>query len=193
MRLFGRNKNVEQVPSEVQDYYRSERRERVGLAWLLALGTLVVTLIIAAGLFFGGRWTYRKITGNDNKTPQTAQQDQNQNGQTSSTNTDQSNNDQQKNEGQNNGQNGSTSSPSPAPAPTPTPTPTPAPQGSGSGPAPNPAPAPTPTPSPTPVAAASTTDPRLANTGPGDTIALFVIVSIAGAVAHRMVWARYRQ
>jgi cytoskeletal protein RodZ len=188
MKLFGRNKNnVDQVPSEVQDYYKSERRERVGLAWLLALGTLVVTLIIAAGLFFGGRWAYRKITGNENKTPQTAQQ-QNQNqegGQTSSTNTDQGNN----NQGNNQDEGGNHSGSTPPPASTPTPTPTP--------------PAPTPTPTPpaqennsvataTPQSAPAP-DTSLANTGPGDVIAAFVLTAVAGTIAHHVVWVRNRQ
>jgi cytoskeletal protein RodZ len=39
------------------------------MAWLLAVGTLLVTFIIAAGLFFGGRWAYRTVfDNNDNKT-----------------------------------------------------------------------------------------------------------------------------
>ena len=62
------------VPSEVQNYYQSERRDRAGIAWVLALGTLMLTLILAFGLFFGGRWAYRKVANKDNKPTQTASQ-----------------------------------------------------------------------------------------------------------------------
>lgn len=49
------------VPEEIQDYYAAERRGRTGIAWLLALATLLTTLALAAALFFGGRWVYRKV------------------------------------------------------------------------------------------------------------------------------------
>ena len=67
--------NTDSVPEEIQNYYQSERRDRSGVAWLLALGTLMVTLVVAFGLFFGGRWAYRKIANRDKpaETSQTAQ------------------------------------------------------------------------------------------------------------------------
>ena len=55
------------VPAEVQDYYESTRRSHTSIVWLLALGTLVVTLVLAMGIFFGGRWTYRSVTHKKNK------------------------------------------------------------------------------------------------------------------------------
>jgi cytoskeletal protein RodZ len=67
---FQKNKAEEQLPSEVQDYYQAEKREKQSLAWLLALGTLVVTVALALGVFFGGRWVYRKIA-NKPSTPAT--------------------------------------------------------------------------------------------------------------------------
>lgn len=70
-----RNQDTSSVPAEVQDYYQSERRERVGVAWLLAVGTLLATLAVVIALFFGGRWVWNKIAGNDDKkTPTTSQQ-----------------------------------------------------------------------------------------------------------------------
>ncbi|HTE21467.1 MAG TPA: hypothetical protein VK674_00310 [Candidatus Limnocylindria bacterium] len=77
MALFNRN-NRTNVPAEIQEYYQTERRERAGIAWLLALGTLVVTILLTAGIFFAGRWTYRKVAGDDNKPP-SSQVAQNQN------------------------------------------------------------------------------------------------------------------
>jgi hypothetical protein len=174
MKLFGRDKNnLESVPSEVQDYYRSERRERTGLAWLLALGTLVVTLIIAAGLFFGGRWAYRKVTHTDRRPSVATQQQQGaqHDGHASSTNTDQGNN-------QNQGQSSGTQS-------QPNPTPTPAPSTSQ--------PSTTPAPAATPPATAPSTNGALVNTGPGDTVAVFALMAVAGTLAHHLVWVRYRR
>jgi hypothetical protein len=49
------------VPSEVQEYYQAEQRERMGVAWLLAFATLVVTVLVVLGLFFSGRAIYRKF------------------------------------------------------------------------------------------------------------------------------------
>lgn len=75
---FRRDKNVASVPQEIQEYYQTEKRERTGVAWLLALGTLLITIGLSVLLFFGGRWAYRQIAGNDNeKTPETSQVAQN--------------------------------------------------------------------------------------------------------------------
>ena len=54
------------VPAEVEQYYESSRKERVGIAWLLALATLLLTVLIAAVLFFAGRWAFNRIFNNDN-------------------------------------------------------------------------------------------------------------------------------
>lgn len=68
MALFNRQKNIQALPQEVQDYYHAEKRGRVGVAWLLSLATLILTFVIAAVLFFGGRWVYRTVFNkNDNK------------------------------------------------------------------------------------------------------------------------------
>ena len=71
---FSRNKSDDSVPQEVQEYYQAERRERAGVAWLLAIVTLVVTLALAVALFFGGRWVYRALfDNNDDETSQVEQ------------------------------------------------------------------------------------------------------------------------
>lgn len=71
---IGKSKTTVELPQEVQEYYQGERRERTGVAWLLALGTLIVTLAVAFGLFWTGRWVYRTVAGDDNKkTPTIAQ------------------------------------------------------------------------------------------------------------------------
>ena len=71
---FNRKQNQsEDISQEVQDYYQAEKREKVGVAGLLALGTLLVTIVLSMGLFFGGRWVYRTVF-NDDRAPQTTQQ-----------------------------------------------------------------------------------------------------------------------
>jgi hypothetical protein len=169
---FRRKQDVSDVPAEIQDYYKTERRERTGIAWLLALGTLIVTIGLATLLFFGGRWAYRAITNNDNDNQETAQVDQESENQdnpesregapgeeatpptgTSSTNTSTPN------------------SPNPAPSTsTPGTSSTPAAPGTS-----------------TPVAGSST---NLPNSGPGDVFGLFVIVTVVATAAHYTVSTR---
>lgn len=73
MALFNRNKNKSaKMPPEVQKYYDSEQRERVGLAWLVAFVSLLVTVLVIMAVFFGGRWIFRKVT-NDNGGSNTSQ------------------------------------------------------------------------------------------------------------------------
>ncbi len=47
------------VPAEIQEYYNAEQRERVGLAWIIAIISLIVSLAVIFGIFFGGRYIYR--------------------------------------------------------------------------------------------------------------------------------------
>lgn len=77
MGLFDRfsRKNKEILPEEVEKYYQSQRRARVGTAWLLGFLTLVVTLAVALGLYYGGRYVYRQATDN-NTSEVTTDQDQ---------------------------------------------------------------------------------------------------------------------
>ncbi len=63
MALFRRKK--ESVLPEVDKYYEAERRDRTGLAWLLALVSILVVAALIIGLFFAGRWAYNSITDND--------------------------------------------------------------------------------------------------------------------------------
>jgi hypothetical protein len=196
MALFRRkNQDIDAVPQEVRDYYQSERRERTGIAWLLALGTLVVTLLIASALFFGGKWVYNRTLGkpdapktaqNTNqstqKTDESAQQEQNQ-----AT----PNPEPQPSPSPSTNENTNNPSPAPSPTPTPTPAPTPSPStngeaGRGSSPSPQPAPAPSPTPTP------AGPDSSLVNTGPADTAVIFGVVVVASTLLHRLVWVRHQ-
>jgi cytoskeletal protein RodZ len=148
------------LPTEIKEYYQTERRERVGVAWLLALGTLLLTLILATGLFFGGRWAYRKIAGTDKK-PETAQ--------TTSKEEEKAAPAPSATQGSSSEQPGPTGTSSTSTS-TPSTTSTPA----------------TP-PSPTPAPAPST---ALPNTGPSEVIGIALATTVAGTAAHSLVWAR---
>lgn len=138
MKLFNRRKNVvdPSIPPEVQAYSQAEHRERMGVAWLVGVVSLVLTIFVLAGLFFGGRWLYRTIAGSSNNETQTQ----------STTDKDQSTNDKQ----QTKDENASTSKPESA---------TSAPAGS----TPQAIPA---SPTPTAPATTPTTGPSIPRTGP---------------------------
>lgn len=65
-------KQSDQVPTEVQEYYNEQSRSNQGKAWLLAIGTLLITLAVALGLFFAGRFVYRAITDSGDRQPEPA-------------------------------------------------------------------------------------------------------------------------
>ena len=68
MSLFSRrNKAVNGLPPELQAYSQAERRERIGVAWLVGIVSLVVSLVVIALLYLGGRWVYRKFAHREGK------------------------------------------------------------------------------------------------------------------------------
>jgi cytoskeletal protein RodZ len=64
------------VPEEVKDYYQAEKRERIGVAWLLALATFFAVTIVVIGMFMGGRALYRHFQNDDANTAQTDSSDE---------------------------------------------------------------------------------------------------------------------
>ena len=74
MRAFRRKSTDSNLPPEIQAYAEGAHRERMGMAWLVGIISLSVTLIVVTGLFFGGRWVYRKLAHKDSKST-TAQVD----------------------------------------------------------------------------------------------------------------------
>jgi hypothetical protein len=172
---FTRNKNKNNVPAEIQDYYQAEKRERTGVAWLVAVVTLLVTVAIALGLFFGGRWLYRQLTDDNTPSQETSQgetpppginepEDKPDTPEAPSGGDAEDEDADSTNQPENlPGQNGTnetddeTSSPA---APTPNP------------------------------AAVPTTGEPLPDTGPGQLISLFAGSSLAGAVLHRALRVR---
>jgi cytoskeletal protein RodZ len=74
MKLFRRKSSTtSNVPPEVAEYYQAERRDRTGMAWLMTLFALLLTVIIVLGLFLAGRWLYRTVRGDDVPTVTTTQ------------------------------------------------------------------------------------------------------------------------
>lgn len=96
--------NNSDITEEVDSYYQNEDKSRSGSAILYGLFALVVTLIVAAGLFFGGRAVYRALTGS---TSEDTTQQEGQNGSSSDSG---SGNSGKSDENENNG-NGSNQTP----------------------------------------------------------------------------------
>ena len=71
MRIRSKGGKNQDVTEEVDAYYQTNNKS--GGAILYGLFALVVTLIIAAGLYFGGRAVYRVLTGNG-ESSETAEQ-----------------------------------------------------------------------------------------------------------------------
>ena len=153
--LFRRNRVEETTTLPDTDLYNTPPRERSWMAWLLALVTLVVTVAVVLGLFYGGRFIYRKFNKSDtNQTPATPLVEEESNT-TDSDETSSSSSNTNTNEDTTTNSNTSSSS-------------TNAVVQTGNVPSQN---------------TAGKGD--LPNTGPGDTLAVFVVVSLAGYLLHR--------
>ena len=88
MALFNRNKtNQAGMAPEVSDYYKAEGRERAWVAWVLAITTLLVTIFVVLGIFYGGRWAFRKVKDNDKPAPVAVQTDETKSDEQTSTDT----------------------------------------------------------------------------------------------------------
>ncbi|MDB5185508.1 MAG: hypothetical protein JWL85_31 [Candidatus Saccharibacteria bacterium] len=166
--------NQTEVPQEIKEYYQAERRERKGIAGLLALATLVVTVLLALGLFYGGRWAYRTLTNNDKQTAQTTNQQQTTPAKDESKKTETKDNGQggatqgaqtaQPPQNQQGGQTSSAVTNTPGNATTPD-------AGRGAG-------------------EVSGANSNIPNTGPEHVIGIVVLVAVSSALAHRLITVR---
>jgi cytoskeletal protein RodZ len=162
MAWFNRNKKSTIVLPELEKYYEAERRERTGLAWILAFVSVAGVALVLIGVFFGGRWTYRHFK---NDKPSTVAVIETEN----TTTTDQAES----------SKTPDTSKPVTTPAPVTTTTPTPS--------ATTPAPTKT-TDTSTPKASSSTT--QLTNTGPEDVAPAFMTATATGILLYRRKLAK---
>lgn len=162
---FNRKQEESTLPEEVQEYYASTSRQRVGIAWLLALATLVVTVLLTLGIFYGGKWVFNHFRGNgEQATPvEVTQSPQNQAPQ-----------ENQPANNQDADQNAGTQT---------------TPQTSQA-PAQLPADQNEPTAAPSPSITQPVTGKDVPNTGPGDVVAIFVVASVAGTLLHNRLLAK---
>ncbi len=58
---------------ELQEYYATKGGDSTAKAWLLAFGSLFLTVAVLVGVFLGGRWIYRTVTDTDEKPTVTTQ------------------------------------------------------------------------------------------------------------------------
>jgi hypothetical protein len=66
-RLFKRNDKT--TIAELEEYYSSTgKKNRGGMAWLMAFLSVALTIIVLVGLFYLGRWIYRAVTDDDSNT-----------------------------------------------------------------------------------------------------------------------------
>lgn len=163
MAFFNRKKTDQIVLPEIERYYDAEKRERAGLAWLLAIVSIACVALILIGMFFGGRWIYRKLTNTTEKTG------------VSTTQTVESDIAKGKDKAIGSSSNNYNTTPK-------TPSTTPA--------TPPAAPPTTPTPAvtaPKPTTPAATpVNGKLADTGPGSVIPYFAVATIFGTFVYRL-------
>lgn len=174
MAWFKRKKADQAVLPEIERYYDAEKRERIGLAWLLAVISIACVALLLMGAFFGGRWVYRKASHTDKTAgivaTVTSEAEIGKSKNTSSGSSD--------------------TNKAPATAPTPS---TPVPKNSSNKPQSEPTPtAKTPAPAPatptTPTVATNST--KLVNTGPANTIAVFIVSVLGFAGLHNLLSRR---
>ena len=54
------------MPTEVEEYYKERQKAQRIVPFLLMVATLVVTLALSFGIFYGGKWAYTRMKGNNN-------------------------------------------------------------------------------------------------------------------------------
>src|SRR6478735_9277899 len=69
-----KSKDTNTLP-EVEQYYTAERRDRAGLAWILALVSILIVALLIVALFFGGRLLYRTVTDKNDQPQQVTTSD----------------------------------------------------------------------------------------------------------------------
>jgi hypothetical protein len=67
------------LPQEVRDYYQAQSSGRKGIAIMIGVASLIVTVLLALSIFYGGRWVYRHSFGKpkNTATQQTTEQQKN--------------------------------------------------------------------------------------------------------------------
>jgi len=167
MALFRRKQNATTALPEIEKYYEAERRDRSGLAWLLAIASIIAVAIVIIGVFFGGRWLYHKAVHKTPKAPIAAQ--------TASKPTP-----------DNSSQNSTSDSSKSSEGTSSTKTTTNSGAGSTSTPANNTQPTTSATTTPSTTTSQAQTPSKLTNTGPEDIVPAFFIATFLGVILYRL-------
>jgi hypothetical protein len=149
------------MPPELQEYYAAEGRHGNWMAWVLGLVTLMVTVAVALGLFYGGRWAYRKVRNDDKKQVATKQNEASKQSVDKDDSKDEASSDDSATSSTDN-KSTSTTTPQTSSTSTSTPSST-----------------------PTPTTTATKGSSNIPNTGPEGTITVFVAVTLLAYVLHR--------
>lgn len=67
--LFKRNNKT--TIAELEEYYANQRKRRNAKAWLMALLSLFITIVVIVLLFLAGRWIYNTFIDKDSQTSTT--------------------------------------------------------------------------------------------------------------------------
>jgi cytoskeletal protein RodZ len=163
MALFRKKQSQTEIP-ELQEYYATQGTESTGKAWFVAIASLIVTIAVLVGFFAAGRWIYRTVTNKDDSKPSTTTSQANDTSKDTTTN------------GAGSTATGTVTAPATSNGIS----------GSinGSTTA-KPAQGVSPTQSGTTNSSAAAAVTSVPNTGPGDTIALFIALFAVSFVAHR--------
>lgn len=162
----------DKVLPEIEKFYEAEKRERAGLAWILAIASVAMVAAALIGVFFGGRWIYRKATHNSGETSvavQTTTSSTNESSSSSADNT--STGTSSASTTQNESGTTSTGSSSSSSQ-----TSTQATQSTSV--------------ATTTQTSASSTTTKLANTGPASVLPVFIVTSVAGTLLYRRKFSR---
>ncbi len=161
--------------SDIQDQYQAVPKDRTSVAWLLAALSLVATIVIFVGSFYGGRAIYRKVS-NKNQSGAAVTQDT----ATPTPSPTPSGNVDLVSAATSSTVTAKVLTPTTTPAPLPTATPTPI-------ATPVVTPAPTPSPTPAPTVAKTVPASKLANTGSQSFgLEVFVITTVLATILHSL-------
>lgn len=182
MALFRRQQTTE-IP-ELKEYYEAQKSDNPAKAWILALVSLLLTIGVVLGLFFGGRWLYRTLFDEDEPASSTTSETQTPGDSDESTGVGQ----QEEQPAQPEQEDEPESQPETATPQTPS-TPTP-PAATAPAQTDNTEEQPAPSPAPTPAPTTTPTTGALPSTGPGDVVAIFVVTVLLGYLAHNRFTSR---
>ena len=140
--------------SDAQNFYQDDKIERKSVAWLLTGASMIATVAICLGVFFGGRAAYREFTSKKTETVATE-----------STNT-------------------TFVATNSLPITPPTPTTTPLVTKPAPTPEPTPTPTPVPAPVVTAPILQTPVKTKLTNTGPGNILSTFVAITTLATLLH---------